>query len=55
MTTHEAAKALGVSVRRVQAMIKSGRLPAQKVGRDWWITAEDVEKLKDRKVGRPRK
>jgi len=53
LNTREAAKRLGVSVRRVQAMIKAKRLPAQRLGREWIIDAEDLKLVKDRKPGRP--
>lgn len=43
MTTREAAAALGVSVRRVQAAIKAGRIKAEKIGRDWDVDIESVE------------
>jgi len=55
ISTESAAASLGVSVRRVRAMILSGVLPAEKVGRDWIIKDADVEALKRqvRKRGRP--
>jgi excisionase family DNA binding protein len=55
--TKDAADRLGVSVRRIQAMIKQGIVPAQKFGRDWAIDEADVEKLakSERKTGRPPK
>jgi excisionase family DNA binding protein len=55
LTTREAAEKLGVSVRRVQAMVHSGRLPAQKIGRDYLIDESHLSVVKDRKVGRPAK
>jgi excisionase family DNA binding protein len=56
MTTQEAAAALGVSVQRVRAMIKAGRLPATKHGRDWIIRESDLSGVKVYgKPGRPRK
>ena len=36
-------------------MINSGRLKATKVGNMWLIDPKDLEAVKDRKVGRPRK
>lgn len=54
LTTKEASEKLGVSVRRVQAMINDGRLKAQKLGRDYVIDEKDLETVKDRKVGRPK-
>jgi excisionase family DNA binding protein len=38
----EAAARLGVSERRVRAMIDSGRLPAEKVAGVWWIPQSAV-------------
>jgi len=36
-------------------MIDAGRLKAMRVGREWLIDPKDLEAVKDRKVGRPRK
>lgn len=55
MTTKEAAALLGISPRRVQALIKSGRLPAKRIGRDWHIKPKDVDALQHRPTGRPKK
>ena len=55
ISTAEAAKRLGVTQSRVQKMIAAKRLKAIKVGREWLIDPKDLEPLKDRKVGRPRK
>ena len=54
LTVAQAAALLGVSNRRVVAMIKSGILEAEKFGeRVWMIDAESVkkrqEKMKDKK------
>jgi excisionase family DNA binding protein len=51
----EAAKRLNVTPTRVRAMINSGRLKATKVGNMWVIDPKDLDAVKDRKVGRPRK
>ena len=53
--TAEAARRLNVTQSRVRAMIDSGRLKAIKVGREWLIDPKDLDAVKDRKVGRPRK
>jgi excisionase family DNA binding protein len=53
LTTREAAEKLGISVRRVQAMVTQGRLPAEKFGRDYKIKETDLSHIKDRKTGRP--
>jgi excisionase family DNA binding protein len=55
LTTPEVAERLGVSVRRVQALIKAGRLPSQQFGRDHVIKESDVRLVEDRKPGRPSK
>ena len=51
----DAAKRLNVTSSRVRKMIASGRLKATKVGNMWLIDPKDLEVVKDRKVGRPRK
>src|SRR5262245_33108786 len=53
LTTEESADRLGITKRRVQAMIRSGRLLAEKMGRDWFIREEDLALVADRKPGRP--
>ena len=55
ITTKVAAEMLGVTVRRVQALIKDGRLQAEKLGRDWVVKESDIESVRERKVGRPKK
>jgi excisionase family DNA binding protein len=51
----EAARRLNVTPSRVRAMINSGRLKATKIGNMWVIDPKDLEAVKNRKVGRPRK
>ena len=55
ISTAEAARRLGVTANRVRVLIRSKRLKATKVGHDWLIDPKDLEAVKDRKVGRPRK
>ncbi len=56
LTTTEAAERLKVGIRQVQKLIKDGRLPARKRGRDWFIKEEDLELVKERPItGRPKK
>jgi excisionase family DNA binding protein len=55
LTTKEAAERLGVSVTRVQQLILAKRLPAEKMGRDYFIQEDDLKLVADRKRGRPRK
>jgi excisionase family DNA binding protein len=54
--TKEAAEKLGVSLRRVQQLIESGTLPAQKIGRDYLIQEKDLNNVTIHgKPGRPPK
>jgi excisionase family DNA binding protein len=55
LSTSEVADRLGVSVLRVQQLIWAGRLPAQKVGRDYIINEPDLKLVEYRKPGRPPK
>ena len=54
LTTDQAGKILGVTGRRVRALIKAGRLPAVKFGKAWMINKKDLKKVAIRKPGRPR-
>jgi excisionase family DNA binding protein len=55
LTTKQVADHLGVTIRRIQALVTSGRLPAQKFGRDYMIKEKDLKLVENRKVGRPKK
>jgi excisionase family DNA binding protein len=55
LTTRDAAEKLGVSVLRVQQLIWDGRLPAKKMGRDYFINKDDLKLVANRKPGRPPK
>jgi chromosome partitioning protein len=55
LSTHQAAAALRVGHKQISALIRSGRLPATKLGRDWAIAAEDLDLVRQRPRGRPRK
>jgi excisionase family DNA binding protein len=55
LTTREAAERLGVSVRRVNALIQSGQLPAEKFANVHMIDEKDLKVVKERKPGRPAK
>lgn len=50
-----AANELNLSPNRVRQLIKMERLPAQRIGREFAITREDLEAFKriDRPMGRP--
>ena len=51
--TRDAATRLGITPRRVVALIRAGRLPALRVGRAWVIREADLELVKERRPGRP--
>lgn len=55
LTTPEVAERLGISTRRVLALIHAGRLPSQQFGRDHLVKESDLKLVEDRKTGRPRK
>ena len=48
MGTGEAAEFLGVSKRRVQQLVETGLLPAERAGRVWVIRQTDAEAFKER-------
>ena len=53
-STREAAAILGISERRVRALIIEGRLSAQKVGRDYVIEEKAIKTVRVYgKPGRP--
>jgi excisionase family DNA binding protein len=55
LTTAEAAERLGISVRRVQQLVKTGRLPAEEFGGSLMIQEKDLARVEERPVGRPPK
>ncbi len=55
MSVTETAKRLGVIRQRVLQLINAGKLPAVKVGTTYVIKESDLEFVKDRKTGRPKK
>ena len=55
ISSKETADRLGLSVRRVQALVKSGKLPAQKFGTAYMIDSKDLALVRNRKPGRPKK
>jgi len=54
LSTKEAAERLGVDASRIRRLIIDERLPAEKMGRDWFIKEEDLALVADRKPGRPK-
>lgn len=55
ISTKEAAEKLDLSIRRVQTLITSGRLPARKIGNSYIVREKDLDLVKDRTPGRPSK
>lgn len=55
-TTKEAGELLGLSPRSITKYAEQRIIEATKMGRDWVITAEELERFKNapRKVGRPK-
>lgn len=54
LTTKQASEILKISPLRVRQLIRKGRLPAIKFGRDWIISKDDLGKVANRKPGRPK-
>ena len=57
LSTTQCARILGLSRSRVRYLIIRKQLPATKLGRDWIVKEQDLEKFKaiPRKAGRPKK
>ena len=54
ISSKDAAARLNISIRRVQELIKKGRLPAKMIGGVYLIEEKDLALVKNRKPGRPR-
>ena len=46
LSTTEAAKSLGLSPATLRQQIKNGKLAARRLGRDWYIAPEEVERYR---------
>ncbi len=55
LTTKEVAAKVGLTYVRINQLIKSGILPAEKRGRDYFIRESDVEIIEQRPETRGRK
>ena len=55
LTTTEAAEKLGVNGSRIRQLIRDGKLPATKLGNNNLIKLSDLELVRVRPNGRPRK
>ncbi|MDQ3011325.1 MAG: helix-turn-helix domain-containing protein [Acidobacteriota bacterium] len=53
LTSFEAAEQLEISPQQLRLLIRKGRLPAEKQGRDWFIKISDLRLVKVRPKGRP--
>lgn len=55
LTISETAHRLGLSIAMVRRYCADGKLPAQKIGRDWAVLQRDVEQFAatPRQIGRP--
>lgn len=50
MTVKEAAAALDVPIPTIQRRLQKGHMQGEKIGRDWVIKNEEVERWKGRRV-----
>lgn len=55
LTTKEVAEKVGLTYVRINQLIKSGFLPAEKRGRDYFIRESDIEIINQRPERRGRK
>jgi excisionase family DNA binding protein len=53
ISTQQAADKLGVTRRRVLAMIAAKQIPADRFGNAWMIDEKNLKLVADRKPGRP--
>jgi excisionase family DNA binding protein len=55
LSTAQAAAELGIKQPRLNVLLNSGRLAAMRVGKVWIIRRGDLDAVRDRRTGRPRK
>lgn len=55
VTTKDVASELGVSETRIRQLLLGGRLKGRKFGNEWRIHPKDIEAVRHRTPGRPRK
>jgi excisionase family DNA binding protein len=55
LTPAEVSEILEISKQRVSQLLKSGKLKAKTIDGKYLIRLEDVEAIRERKTGRPRK
>ncbi len=51
----EAAKRMNISRQRLTVLVQQGRIPARRFGKQYLIRASDLNRLAERKAGRPQK
>ena len=51
----EAAKRMNISRQRLTVLVKEGRVPARKFGKQYFVQAAELNLLVERKIGRPKK
>jgi excisionase family DNA binding protein len=51
----EAARTLGIGADRMRVLLRTGRLPARKVGGRWVVLRRDLALVAHRSPGRPRR
>jgi excisionase family DNA binding protein len=53
VTLPEAAALLGLTAATLRQQIANGRLAARKIGRDWSVSAREIERYRAVSLGRP--
>jgi excisionase family DNA binding protein len=53
LTVSEVSRVMNLAARTVRAHCKSGRLPSIRVGRDYYVDADDARLFEQRHAGRP--
>lgn len=53
VTVQEAAKELAIDPSRVRELIHAGDLPAERLGGRWVMSIENLERVRNRRAGRP--
>ena len=54
ITVNAAAELRGVSPHRIRQYITEGRLPAERMGREYLVRRRDVDRMEVADVGRPK-
>jgi excisionase family DNA binding protein len=54
LTTREAAAQLGITDSRIRQLIRAGRLPARRMGRDWFVDEGDLRAFQPAPRGWPK-